>query len=146
MSLFNRDNKKLDFWVLTKKDDPDKFLSITLSKAEAIEYAHTMLKFAHKPHFQAWCALRDYDWTTLSAWEQYFIECIDYEEKAEYSITNITYKLKDIAAIMRMFGGCSPIGCSFETPVEYDHAKAKKELIECQKEFEAFWREKHGVK
>lgn len=143
MSLFSNENKKINLYVLTKSDNPDRFLCIGLSKDNVNEYAHNLLKFAHKPHFQAWCALRDYDYMDIRSWERYFLECIDDEEKSEYIISNVTYKLKDIVAIMRMFGGCQPIGCSFETQVEYDHAKHKKEMLECQLEFERFWREHH---
>lgn len=145
ISLFNKDrqNKKLELFVLTKKSDPDKFLTITLSQEDAIAYAHTLLKFSHKAHFQAWCALRDYDYKDSDSWEEYFVFCISDEEKLEYVVTSVTYKLKDIVAIMRMFGGCQPIGCPFETSVEYEHAKYKNETLECQKEFERFWREHH---
>lgn len=145
ISLFNRnrENKKLNLFVLTKKDDPNRFLCIALSKDDVIEYAHSLIKFSHQAHFQAWCALRDYDYKSIDAWEEYFTNCISYEERADYIITNVSYKLKDVVAIMRMFGGCSPIGCSFETPVEYDHAKSKKEMLELQVEFERFWREHH---
>lgn len=143
LELFDRKNKKINLFVLTKRSDPDRFLCVSVSEKDAIEYAHTALKFIHDTHFQAWCALRDYDYKTAHAWDEYFDTCITYEEKSEYLITNVTYKLKDIVAIMRMFGGCQPIGCSFETPVEYEHAKHKKELLEHQAEFERFWREHH---
>lgn len=144
MSLFNQENKKLNLFILTKKDTPDVFLCITLSKDEANEYAHALLKFAHRPHFQAWCALRDYDYTEESSWNEYFLTCINDAEKSQYIIRKVTYKLKDIVAIMRMFGGCSPIGCAFESEIEHDYAKSKKDILECQLEFEKFWREHHS--
>lgn len=136
-------DKKLSLFVLTKKDNPDRFLSIGLSKNEMIEYAHTLLRFEHEPHFKSWCTLRGYDADQKASWDEYFKTCIDQYRKSEYFITNVLYRLEDVVAIMRMFGGCSPIGCTFETDTEYDHAKSKKQLLECQIEFEKFWRQHH---
>lgn len=143
MSLFNRANRKLKLFVLTRRDDPNRFLCISLTKKDILEYAHALLKFEHKPHFESWCLLRGYDPNDSKSWDKYFNICVNTVDTPTYIITNVSYKLQDVVAILRMFGGCAPIGCSFETDIEYTHAKKKREAIECQVEFEKFWRENH---
>lgn len=42
-----------------------------------------------------------------------------------YEIGTITYSMNDLAAILRMFGGCMPLGCSYETETEQGYFNRK---------------------
>lgn len=128
MSWFNNKNKTLKLYILSKGDNLDNFLCVALSKKDIVEYLNKLLKFEHLPHYQAWCSIHEYDAESNVAWKEYFDTCIDFPEKSRYKIANVTYKLNDVVAIMRMFGGCIPIGCSFETQSEHAYMKYQREL------------------
>ena len=125
INFLNPNKTQVSFFAVFKKENPDAFLTITVKKQEAIEYALKLLKLEHLSHFQAWCMLRDYDYNSQKPWDKYFEECISEAEKSDYIISKISYNIKDLAAIIRMFGKCAPLGCSYDTPVEYEYAKAQ---------------------
>ena len=125
--LFDNRKKKVEFYAVCERDTPGNFLTITCTKAEAAEYAYQYIKIKNLDHYEMWCNLREYDPASEKAWDEYFEKCISREEKLKYLITKITYKLKDVAAIMRMFGNCPPLGCSFDTQNEYNYLTYKLE-------------------
>lgn len=123
-------NKKVTFFVVQSIDDCNAFLTIVCDKKDAIEFILKLLKLEKLNHFQAWCNLRNLDPSSDAAWSLYFNTCVPKEDKMKYVIRKIYYKLNDVGAILRMFGGCSPLGCKFDTPQEYDHLK---QVLETQK-------------
>lgn len=125
--MFNKGNKVITFYCVSTLDDPSKFLCLTCTKNEAIEYAYNYVRLKNYDHYQMWCDLRNYDKNSMSSWDEYFFKVIPIEEKRKYIVKKIKYKLKDVVAVLRMFGGCSPIGCSFDTQTEYSYLKQKLE-------------------
>lgn len=118
MGLFNnKKNKKVYLYAVIKKDDSKNFLTLTLSKYEAIEYIKNLLKILNFSHFKSWCLLKEIDVNDDKSWTEYLAVCAS-EQLEEYSIVKVSYLFKDIVAMIRMFGHCIPIGCSFDTAME----------------------------
>ena len=126
--LFNENNKKFIFYALSHNSNPDIFLTVCATKNQAIEYLDTTLKQRYWSHFQAWCILHDRAISDICSWQEYAVECIPTQEKADYTIFKIMYRKSDIAAILRMFGDCVPIGCSFDTQLENEYQRSRSEL------------------
>ena len=116
--LKNIFNGKLRFFVLVHKDNPLKFLTITTTRKDAIEYANALLKNLHLEHFTLWCNVRNYVVDDPSAWLEYLINCINQEELKEYKVVKIYTNKANMAVIMRLFNGCVPLGCDFESDLE----------------------------
>lgn len=128
MGLFSRKNnvnKKIYLYAVYKTTDRDRFLTITVTKDEAEEYIIALLKNNNLNHYNSWCELQGLNPCCFESWRIYFDTCITDEEKSEYLICRICYALKDLIAMIRMFGGCEPIGCSFESPAEFEYVKTK---------------------
>lgn len=74
-------------------------------------------------------------------WSQYVETCVERSEIEEYKVKVIKYTNANVATILRIFCNCPTIGCSYETQLEYDYAKAKleqqKELIDTLRKIEA---------
>lgn len=118
MGLFNnKKNKKVYLYAVVKKDNSKNFLTLTLSKDEAIEYIKNLLKILNFSHFNSWCLLKEVDVNDDKSWTEYLAVCAS-EQLEEYSIVKVSYLFKDIVAMIRMFGHCIPIGCSFDTAIE----------------------------
>lgn len=141
INFLNRDKSQIKLYAVIKREAPDKFLTVTTKKDEAVEYALKLLKLEHLSHFQSWCILRNYSSNCPESWDIYFNDCISEAEKHDYIISKISYKLKDLAGIIRMFGGCVPLGCSYDLPVEYEYSKAKSEFASFEAEFREYHKE-----
>lgn len=125
--MFNKNNKKMLLYVVSLRSNPSKFLSFTVTKKQAIEYGNSFLKLTHLDHFTSWCELKELNPDLEDSWNIYYLECISKEEKQDVVIHKIYYKWNDIVAIMRMFGGCVPLGNSFNTQSEYSYLNFKLE-------------------
>ncbi len=127
--IWDRHNKKITFFVVQDKENknPSNFLTVTCTKEDAIEYAYTYLKIQHVEHFKLWCDLRELDYNSKEAWNLYSKKCLTTEDLKRYIIRKITYTFNELTAILRMFGNCPPLGCSFDTPTEYSYLKYKLE-------------------
>ena len=62
------------------------------------------------------------------------------ENKNPYTIVKLFYSLKNISCVLRLFNGCMPIGCSYDTKLEVD--KMLKAL-EAEKQFEEILRQQN---
>lgn len=121
MGFFKKRHDKIfEVYTVVHKDRPKHFLTITLTQKEAFEYAVKQLRVIKFDHFEQWCNLRNYDVEDDKAFEEYYINCIDLEEKNEYLICKVQYKHRDIVAALRTLGKCVPLGCSFDTPLELE--------------------------
>lgn len=135
---------KLRLYALIHSASPNNFLTIVSSKNDAREYAQLYIKLKHIDHFISWSEARDLNPDDLEVWNQYFEKCISPEEKDEYRVVKIYYKKQNILAMLRMFCNCAPLGCSFDTKVEYDYVKHKasqlkkleEELLKKMNEYE----------
>ena len=117
MGIFNKDKKIVAYAVITKQIK-NKFLTITKNTFEAYEYVMLLLKLQHQCHFDSWCLTRKLDKDNPNNWLVYYENCIEDEEKDNFQIIKIKYHIRDVLAILRMFGNCFPLGCSFDTDVE----------------------------
>ena len=124
--MFNR-NKKLKFFIVIHADNPGVFLTIVRTKKEAVDFAYKYLRIKNFDHFEMWCSLRDYQTNSEQAWNEYFNKVVSIEEKQKYLVRSIQYNLSDLTAVLRMFCGCVPVGCSYETKAEYDYLNHKLE-------------------
>lgn len=134
-----KNNRIIKAYMLISKDDPDNILTICLHKSEARMYAHMLLREKYLHHYENWCILHGYDVDSMTSWYIYFDEIVPDSEKEAYIITQVKYSYKNIAALMRMFAGCLPVGCDFEDEYEYDYAEAKlnmeKEYVELKEAY-----------
>lgn len=132
MGIFNI-NKKLTVYALVSKQIKNRFLTISDDKTDVYEYAMLLLKLQHQDHFESWCQLRQIEKPDLNAWLRYYATSIDAEEKEDLQVIKVSYHKKDVIAMLRMFGNCFPIGCSFDTELErryYDNLVKEKNIIE----------------
>lgn len=125
--MWSRKNKNISFFVVLDRENEQNFLTLTCDKEDAFDFAYKFIKIKNLNHFNMWCDLRGLDKNSDQAWNKYYIDCVSIEEKQKYIIRKITYKLKDVSAILRMFGGCLPLGCKFDTEQEYNYLKYKLE-------------------
>lgn len=131
--IFNRNNKKVRFFVVIDKENPERFLTLTCNKKDAVDFCYKFLRIKKFNHFKLWCDLRNLNTADNSSWDLYYNQCVTPEEKRNYIIRKIVYKFNDVAAILRMFGGCMPVGCSYETKSEYEYLNYKLETQKATK-------------
>lgn len=116
---------KIKLYVLINTDNKNIFLTITNKLSQALEYAENLIKLNHGIHFINWCEAHNFAVDDVKAWNTYFNDCITDDEKLKYKALKISYSKNDIASIMRMFIGCVPLGCSFDTSLEYKYISDK---------------------
>lgn len=115
-----RKNKEITFYAIyDKREETGVFINVTETKTDALEFIHRRLRIEHDAHYSAWCKLRDYNVKDTKAWFEYYQNVIESDEKSNYIVKEIKYTPKSIASILRMFMTCTPLGCSFELPVEH---------------------------
>lgn len=131
MGLFNK-KTKITAYALISKNVKNKFLTITKNLKEASEYAMLITKLQHHDHFNMWCTFRELDVSDIKNWLDYYENCVTDDEKDELQIIKVKYDLENILAILRMFGSCFPLGCSFETDVERTYFNAILEEASAQ--------------
>ena len=123
-------NKKFKIYAVGLKSEPDKFICYCNNKKEATEYAYNFLKLKNYEHFCQWCIYEELDKKSPEAFFQYYTKVISLEEKADYVIHKIYYKKKDISLLLRIFGKCIPLGCSYESEFEHFYFKAQEEKLQ----------------
>ena len=117
-------------YALVRVNNPTTFLSVTLTKGEALEYFNTLLRAKHFDDFKLWCNVKNHDVTEPDIWYDYYDECISDEETRQYSINKVYFTLDSIASIIRVMNKCQPLNCSFETAFEkvcFDEIKKAEE-------------------
>jgi len=119
--------KKFKFFGAIFKAKPEVLLTVTTSEKEALEYVNIIIKMNHLFHYKLWCDMRNFSLDSEKAWLQYFNDCVTEEEKFSYNIITFYYDIKTVASLARMFGGCIPLGASFDDESEYDLLKSKIE-------------------
>ena len=131
--IFDKHKKKINLFVAQDKDDPSRFLTVTCTKEDAVDFCYKFLRIQKFNHFKLWCDLRKLNVEDESSWDKYYSQCVTIDEKKKFIIRKIRYNFNDVAAIMRMFGGCMPVGCSFDTKTEYDYLNYKLETQKATK-------------
>lgn len=122
-NLFKKKPKDVDLYIVTlnyfpKDVDINKliFYTITSTKEDCEEYINKRLFVENREHYESWCGLRGYDFKDMSKWKEYLTGgTVDLRK---YIISKVTYKVKDIATIFRMFNNCTPLGTSYDNENE----------------------------
>lgn len=133
--------KKRVYLYLVYRNENENSLVTVLEKKEQInEFVNRNIIVENFNHFKLWCELRNMDYTQVESENAYinnFLTTSNEEDLNKYSyiIKKVYYSRKAIASILRMFNGCFPLGCSYETHAEEAYLdlmykEAKKELDE----------------
>ena len=128
--MFRTKNSKITVYGLAKVDTPNSYLTFVSKKQDLEEYVRRFILLEHFEHYRAWCNLKNYDLESPEIEKLYFKTCIESSELNNYIVKKLKYRLKDITGILRMFGNCLPLGCSFELPYEDIYFKSKFESLE----------------
>ena len=122
--MFRR-KKKLKFFAVVDSRKADVILTITETKEQAIMYATNLLKLKYYEHFVRWAECHHYSQEDEEGWKVYFNDCITLDEKQAYKLIPVFYTTTNLASLLRMFAGSVPLGCDFESDIEYDYFFAK---------------------
>lgn len=120
--------RKLKFYAVADVKETSKFLTIVNTKKEAFEFGNKYLKLLHIDHFKRWCEVHNLNEHDDDSWHIYFLTVLTDEERQQLKIYKAVYKVREIASILRMFGGCNPLGCSFDTTSEYAYLNYRLEM------------------
>lgn len=119
--------KKICLYLIYKNEDENSLVSVVEKKEDVDEFIRRSILIYHYKHFKAWCKLRNIDYRNPVSENYYisnFIETADEETLNQYTyvIKKAYYTRSSIAAILRMFNSCLPMGCSYETSAEDTYA------------------------
>lgn len=124
---------KFKYYFVAHKDKPEEILAIVETKDQAKEFIENTLLLSHLNDFKSWCYYNQKA-EDDNSWQEYITTRISKEKKNCYVIGQKGFDKKMIAAILRMFIGCQPKGCSYETTEEYTYfgqkLMDKKRIIE----------------
>lgn len=90
-------------------------LCVTKNKKEALEFINKKIYSDHYNHFGVWCNLKNLQ-VSQDAWNLYYSTVLQNENPYITVTVNVDYSM--ISSIFRIFYGCKPIGCSFDTMLE----------------------------
>ena len=124
---------KLKYFFISDKDSDGKPLCIVETKEQAKEFVSNRLYIKHLDDYKSWCYFNQRALDN-SSWQEFLQNKIDKEELNSFLIGSKCFNKSEIAAVLRMFIGCAPIGCSFESQQEYQYfgekLLAKKKLAD----------------
>lgn len=116
--------RHVKFFIINPADDDacEHIYSVVQSKKQAEEYINRLLYIENKTHFESWCALRGIESNPKSqdfigSWFLYYNQCIA-TSPAKYVYRKMSYSLKDLIVLLRIYNQCVPIGCSFDDNLE----------------------------
>lgn len=89
-------------------------LCVTATEKEAKEYINRKLLQDNYSHYFNWCSLRNIS-IDDSSWT-FYLKMNTVINPYIYSKVKVSHS--SIANLFRMFYGCNPIGCSFDTVIE----------------------------
>jgi len=113
-------NKKIKLYGVFLENDMSKLLTIVQNKQDINEYVNKLLKLEHSIHYSTWLQVRSLQ-DSEDNWKEYFNKVLTDEDKLKFSVCKLVYKKEQLSSILRMFCGCTPIGCSFNTQAEYNY-------------------------
>lgn len=123
-----RAKKDKVIWVYVVKDRNKEFIddsqtvpnivSITATKSNALEFINKKLFLENESHFVLWCKFRGLP-INDSNWNIYRKLCV---KDNPYYTLKCKLNYSTIASTFRIFYGCTPIGCSFDTILETTNA------------------------
>ena len=109
---FIRDTRKL---FLDEANSIPNIVSLTTTPEEAEEFISRKLMGERSEHFKSWCDLRDLK-QNAESWDKYYRKVL--RDSNPYTYYKLEVDVRSVAGICRIFYGCVPIGCSFDTLIE----------------------------
>lgn len=88
-------------------------LCVTSTKKEAEEYINKRLYIENYKHYCSWCELKGFIQDNYS-WNYYKKTVIN----NNYFYTKSKVNYNTLSGLLRIFYGCTPLGCSFDTLAE----------------------------
>lgn len=124
---------KFKYYFVAHKDDPHTYLTIVENKKQAGEFINNLIFLNHLQDFKSWCYYNQKA-EDIDSWREFLDKRVPEEDKTGYIIGSRDFNKSQIAAILRMFAGCSPKGCFYERPEEYEYfgskLLAKRKLVD----------------
>ena len=93
-----------------------KYYTLTYTKEDCEEYIDCKLYDDNEEHYQQWCNLRNLNSYEENSWNEYYNTVL--YDKNPYAIIKMQIMFSDLLAMVRLFEGCHPIGCSFDKKLE----------------------------
>lgn len=133
--------KKVYLYLVYKNEDDSSLVTVLEKEYQINEFINRNILVHNYKHFKAWCELRKIDYTKVESENAYidnFFNTATEEDlkKYTYIIKKAYYTKTALASILRMFNGCFPLGCSYETEVEIAYANVLFEEVEKVKQKE----------
>ena len=133
--------KKVYLYLVYKREDDNSLVTVLERKDQIDEFISRNILIHNYKHFKAWCGLRKMDYTKAESENAYinnFLNTATEEDldKYTYIIRKAYYTKTALASILRMFNGCFPLGCSYETEAEVVYANVLFKEAEKEKQKE----------
>lgn len=119
--------KKIPLYLVYRNENPASLVAVLADKKQIDEFIDRMIIVDNWAHFKMWCNLRKLDYKSLESQYSYIDNYVatnpeEAESKYTFIVRKTLYTKEALASILRMFNGCVPIGCSYESPVEVTYA------------------------
>lgn len=124
-------NKKVKLYGIFINQDLSKLLTIVENKKDIDEYVMKLLKLEFFSHYNTWLQVRMLE-DSEDNWQEYFNTVIPQEDKMKYTVCKLIYNRSQLSSILRMFCGCTPLGCSFNSEAEYSYFNTQVEIPDVQ--------------
>lgn len=126
-------NKTIPLYLVYKNENPESLVTVLANEKQINEFIDKMILVDNWEHFKMWCNLRKLDYKNINSQYYYidnYIETNPEEVRSKYTfiVKKTLYTKEALSSILRMFNGCVPVGCSYESPVEVTYAN----LIYCK--------------
>ena len=94
--------------------------TVVTSKAQAEDFIISRSIMKHIDHYQQWAEIHHKNILDPATKKEYARKVLPslLTEEDKYTIGKMKYKIEGLAAVLRMFNGCTPVGASYETPAE----------------------------
>lgn len=134
-------DKSISLFFISDKDNPyldednkiPNILSVVSNENEAEEYIDKRLFIDNCDHFSSWCELRELE-INRDSWLKYKSNIYN---PYTYELNEVSYKV--MASLLRLFYGCAPIGCSYDTLIETSALLVKtKEEVEKEEDLSKY--------
>ena len=117
MGLFKKKEKLVSFFIVSDIDNKNKIYTFTNSYDQAYEYMCKLYLYLYRyDHYYNWCELRNLK-PGDEAIVKYIIEN-ELDVLSKFSIDLISYTENNLSALFRIYNGCVPLNCSYETTEE----------------------------
>ena len=135
--------KSFDFYIVSNSDIKSDELTfafnvctIVTSKEQAQDFIISRSILKHIDHYRQWAELKNKNMQDPQTKKEYARKVLPslVTDEDKYTIRKIKYKIEGLAAVLRMFNGCTPVGASYEIPAEIMYfGDLYKQYLEHQK-------------